>query len=83
MPRFDGRAPDEMRPITFDNELARDRDDVVLAHLGHRLLQMCVALLRAVTQVVVYLHRQIAVRAHVLGVHHLTEPAFADRTTER
>ncbi len=37
----------EMRPITFDHEVARDRDDVVLAHLGHRLVSMCVGLLRA------------------------------------
>jgi superfamily II DNA or RNA helicase len=36
-----------LRPITFDPELARGRDDVVLAHLGHRLVQMCVGLLRA------------------------------------
>ena len=37
----------ELRPITFDHEIARDRDDVVLAHLGHRLVSMCVGLLRA------------------------------------
>jgi superfamily II DNA or RNA helicase len=37
----------EMRPIVFDQELAQDRDDLVLAHLGHRLVQMCVGLLRA------------------------------------
>ena len=36
-----------IRPIVFDNDLARDRDDVVLAHLGHRLVQMCLRLLRA------------------------------------
>ena len=37
----------EMRPVTFDHDVARDRDDVVLAHLGHRLVSMCVGLLRA------------------------------------
>ena len=37
----------DMRPITFDHAVARDRDDVVLAHLGHRLVSMCVGLLRA------------------------------------
>jgi len=37
----------ESRPIVFDDELAKDRDDVVLAHLGHRLVQMCMGLLRA------------------------------------
>jgi hypothetical protein len=37
----------EMRPITFDPEIARGRDDVVLCHLGHRLVQMSLRLLRA------------------------------------
>jgi len=35
------------RPIVFDHELAANRDDVVLAHLNHRLVQMSLALLRA------------------------------------
>ena len=35
------------RPITFDHEVAKDRDDVVLAHLNHRLVQMCLRILRA------------------------------------
>ena len=39
--------PDERRPITFDHEIARDRTDVVLAHLGHPLVRMALALLRA------------------------------------
>lgn len=34
------------RPITFDHEVAKGRDDVVLAHLNHRLAQMCLRLLR-------------------------------------
>lgn len=37
----------EIRPIVFDANLAVDRDDVVLAHLNHRLVQMCLRLLRA------------------------------------
>lgn len=37
----------EIRPITFDPDVARGRDDVVLAHLNHRLVQMCLRLLRA------------------------------------
>ncbi len=37
----------ERRPITFDHEAAKGRDDVVLAHLNHRLVQMCLRLLRA------------------------------------
>ena len=37
----------EERPITFDHDAAADRTDVVLLHLGHRLVQMCLRLLRA------------------------------------
>ncbi len=37
----------EIRPIVFDHTLADGRDDVVLAHLNHRLVQMCLRLLRA------------------------------------
>jgi hypothetical protein len=36
-----------VRPIVFDHNLARGRDDVVLAHLNHRLVQMSLRLLRA------------------------------------
>ncbi|MFL6314975.1 MAG: DISARM system SNF2-like helicase DrmD [Terriglobales bacterium] len=35
------------RPIVFDADLAVGRDDVVLVHLNHRLVQMCLRLLRA------------------------------------
>ncbi len=35
------------RPITFDHALARGRDDVVLVHLNHRLVQLALRLLRA------------------------------------
>ena len=43
------RAPAHaaIRPITFDHALADGRDDVVLVHLNHRLVQMCLRLLRA------------------------------------
>jgi hypothetical protein len=37
----------EIRPIVFDHTLSVGRDDVVLAHLNHRLVQMCLQLLRA------------------------------------
>ncbi len=37
----------EIRPIVFDPDVARGRDDVVLVHLNHRLVQMCLRLLRA------------------------------------
>jgi superfamily II DNA or RNA helicase len=36
----------ETRPITFDHAIAAGRDDVVLAHLSHRLVQMSLRLLR-------------------------------------
>src|ERR1039458_6089637 len=36
-----------IRPIVFDADLAAGRDDVVLVHLNHRLVQMCLRLLRA------------------------------------
>src|SRR5262249_26898896 len=35
------------RPITFDHDVARGRDDIVLVHLNHRLVQMSLRLLRA------------------------------------
>lgn len=38
---------DFVRPITFDHVVAKGRDDVVLVHLNHRLVQMCLRLLRA------------------------------------
>jgi hypothetical protein len=37
----------DVRPIVFDPALTKGRDDVVLAHLNHRLVQMCLRLLRA------------------------------------
>lgn len=37
----------EIRPIVFNPDAAHRRDDVVLAHLNHRLVQMCLRLLRA------------------------------------
>lgn len=36
-----------IRPITFDHRLVTGRDDVVLVHLNHRLVQMALRLLRA------------------------------------
>ena len=37
----------KLRPITFDHAVAKNRDDVVLVHLNHRLVQMCLRLMRA------------------------------------
>jgi hypothetical protein len=36
-----------IRPITFDHEVAKGREDVVLVHLNHPLVQMSLRLLRA------------------------------------
>lgn len=36
-----------IRPITFDHDVANRRDDIVLVHMNHRLVQMCLRLLRA------------------------------------
>lgn len=36
-----------IRPIVFDHSLVNGREDVVLVHLNHRLVQMCLQLLRA------------------------------------
>ncbi|MFC6010888.1 DISARM system SNF2-like helicase DrmD [Nocardia lasii] len=38
--------PDLVRPITFDDEAARDRKDLVHIHLGHALLQRSARILR-------------------------------------
>jgi hypothetical protein len=37
----------DIRPITFDHAAADGRDDIVLVHLNHRLVQMSLRLLRA------------------------------------
>lgn len=37
----------EIRPISFNPDVVKGRDDVVLVHLNHRLVQMCLRLLRA------------------------------------
>jgi len=58
------------RPITFDHEVAKDRDDVVLAHLNHRLVQMCLRLLR---------EQVWALEAHgQKSLHRVSVRAFAD-----
>jgi len=67
----------ERRPITFDHDVAKGRDDVVLLHLEHRLVQMCLRLLRAevwAPQDIKKLHR-VTVRS--LPDSDLDEPAVA------
>ena len=36
----------EKRPITFDHNAVKGREDIVLAHLNHKLVQMSLRLLR-------------------------------------
>jgi hypothetical protein len=63
------------RPIVFDAMAVKDRDDVVLAHLNHRLVQMCLRLLRAeiwAPEGVRKLHR---VTARIVPDHVLDTPA--------
>jgi len=38
---------DRIRPITFDHDVRKGRNDVVLVHLNHVLVQKCLRLLRA------------------------------------
>ncbi|GLZ04326.1 helicase SNF2 family protein [Actinomadura sp. NBRC 104412] len=42
----EGQEPRQL-PVTFDQSIAKHRDDVVLAHLGHPLVAMSTRLLRA------------------------------------
>ncbi|MGN2640572.1 DISARM system SNF2-like helicase DrmD [Nocardia takedensis] len=56
-----GQLPRRL-PITFDQSVAKNRDDVVLAHLGHPLVAMSTHLLRAaVSNTEIDLHRVAAV----------------------
>lgn len=62
----------KIRPITFDHEVAKGRDDVVLVHLNHRLVQMSLRLLRA----------QIWARDDVRKLHRVTVRALPDGRIE-
>jgi len=59
--------PGVLRPVTFDEEIARDRDDIVYIHLGHALLQRSARILReALFNVDSPVHRVTAVVAQGL-----------------
>ena len=62
----------ERRPITFDHEVAEGRDDVVLVHLDHPLVQMCLRLLRA----------EIWAREDVKRLHRMTIASLPDDELE-
>jgi len=65
----------EIRPITFDHEVASDHDDVVLAHLQHRLVQQSLRLLRAEIWATDAAARLARVTARLVPDHVLSEPA--------
>jgi hypothetical protein len=65
----------EVRPITFDKNAAAGRDDVVLAHLNHRLVQMSLRLLRAEVWSVQGRRRLHRVTARTVPDHLLSTPA--------
>jgi len=61
-----------LRPITFDHEVAKGRDDVVLAHLNHPLVQMSLRVLRA----------EVWARDDVKKLHRVTVRALPDTQLE-
>jgi superfamily II DNA or RNA helicase len=64
------------RPIVFDHSLVRDRDDVVLVHLNHRLVQMALRLLRAEVWSPTSQQKLYRVTARVVPGHGLETPAI-------
>jgi hypothetical protein len=65
----------DVRPITFDEEIAKGRDDIVLVHLNHRLVQMSLRLLRAEVWSVKGRKRLHRITARLVPNHVLNTPA--------
>ncbi len=65
----------EIRPITFDHAAADGRDDIVLVHLNHRLVQMSLRLLRAEVWSVKGRKRLHRITARIVPNHVLSSPA--------
>jgi hypothetical protein len=65
----------QIRSITFDEEVAKGRDDVVLVHLNHRLVQMSLRLLRAEVWSVKGRKRLHRITARLVPNHALNTPA--------
>ncbi len=61
-----------VRPITFDHEVAKGRDDVVLVHLNHPLVQMSLRVLRA----------EVWARDDVKKLHRVSVRALPDSELE-
>ncbi len=64
------------RPIVFDHDLVNNRDDVVLVHLNHRLVQMSLRLLRAEVWSPIGLQKLFRVTARVVPSDKLNHPAI-------
>jgi SNF2 family DNA or RNA helicase len=62
----------KIRPIAFDHQLAAGRDDVVLVHLNHRLVQMSQRLLRA----------EVWSPQHEKGLHRVTARVVPNETLD-
>jgi ERCC4-related helicase len=65
----------DIRPITFDHAAADGRDDLVLVHLNHRLVQMSLRLLRAEVWSVKGRKRLHRITARLVPDHVLNAPA--------
>ena len=65
----------EIRAITFDHSAADGRDDLVLVHLNHRLVQMSLRLLRAEVWSVKGRKRLHRITARLVPNHALNTPA--------
>lgn len=65
----------DIRPITFDHAAADGRDDIVLVHLNHRLVQMSLRLLRAEVWSVKGRKRLHRITARLVPNHALNAPA--------
>lgn len=65
----------EIRPITFDHSAADGRDDIVLVHLNHRLVQMSLRLLRAEVWSVKGRKRLHRITTRIVPDHDLSAPA--------
>ena len=66
----------EVRPVTFDPDVSKGRDDVVQIHLNHRLVQMCLRLLRAEVWSVEGRKKMHRIEARVVPDSELATPAI-------
>ncbi len=67
---------DVVRPITFDHDVAKGRDEVVLVHLNHLLVQMSLRRLRKEVWALDTVKKINRVTVQVLPDEELSEPAI-------